>query len=122
MAVRKSPYLSSPTLAPETSDSPPIRRHSYFTSSVGKKMLIALTGLCLVGFLIFHLIGNLLLFFGPASLNEFSNWLIVNPLLVPAEIGLLAIFLVHVVEAVTNWLVNRQARPIQYSRPVRRLL
>ncbi len=121
MAVRKSPYLSSPTLAPETSDSPPIRRHSYFTSSVGKKVLMAITGLCLVGFLIFHLIGNLLLFFGPASLNEYSNWLIVNPLIVPAEIGLLAIFVVHVAEAVTNWLTNRSARPVPYYNSARRL-
>jgi succinate dehydrogenase / fumarate reductase cytochrome b subunit len=121
VALQKQPVLPAPSNARDRSP-PAVVRHPFLASSVGKKMLIALTGLCLVGFLIFHLIGNLLLFFGPASLNEFSNWLIVNPLLVPAEIGLLALFLVHVVEAVTNWLVNRQARPIQYSHPVRRLL
>ncbi len=41
-----------------------------FSTSVGTKLLIALTGLALVGFLIFHLAGNLLLFFGPDGLQR----------------------------------------------------
>ena len=82
---------------------------------------MAITGLSLVGFLVFHLIGNLLLFFGPASLNAYSNWLIVNPLVVPAEIGLLALFAVHIFEAATNWLTNRSARPVPYYNSTRRL-
>jgi len=121
MAVRKPPYLDSPSASPNAPDAPPTRRSSYFSSSIGKKVLMAITGLSLVGFLVFHLIGNLLLFFGPASLNAYSNWLIVNPLVVPAEIGLLALFVVHIFEAATNWLTNRNARPVPYYNATRRL-
>lgn len=90
------------------------RRLSLF-STVATKVLIALTGLSLVGFLCVHLIGNLLLYFGPAKFNAYSHVLISNPLVIPAEIGLTAIFLIHVFEAVTMWFSNRSARPIDYT-------
>lgn len=86
-----------------------------FSTSVGTKLLIALTGLALVGFLIFHLAGNLLLFFGPAAYNEHAHGLISNPLVVPAEFGLLAIFLLHAFKAVSNFVRNRGARPKRYE-------
>src|SRR4030095_16421648 len=86
-----------------------------FSSSVGTKLLLALTGLALVGFLIFHLAGNLLLFFGPAAYNEHAHALIANPLVVPAELGLLAIFLLHAFKAVSNFVRNRGARPKRYE-------
>jgi len=86
-----------------------------FSTSVGTKLLIALTGLALVGFLIFHLAGNLLLFFGPAAYNEHAHALISNPLVIPAEFGLLAIFLLHAFKAVSNFVRNRGARPRRYE-------
>jgi len=86
-----------------------------FSTSVGTKLLIALTGLALVGFLIFHLAGNLLLFFGPAAYNEHAHALISNPLVIPAELGLLAIFLLHAFKAVSNFVRNRGARPKRYE-------
>ena len=64
-----------------------------FTSSVGTKLLIGLTGLALFAYLILHLAGNLLIFFGQETFNEYSHKLISNPLVVPVEIGLLLIFL-----------------------------
>jgi len=84
-------------------------------TSIGTKILIALTGLTLVGFLIFHLAGNLLVFFGPASYNEHAHALISNPLLVPAELGLVAIFLLHIYKAVSNFGRNLVARPHGYQ-------
>lgn len=84
-------------------------------SSIGTKILIALTGLTLVGFLIFHLAGNLLVFFGPASYNEHAHALIANPLIVPAELGLVAIFLLHIYKAVANFGRNLVARPQGYQ-------
>lgn len=84
-------------------------------STVATKILIGLTGLSLVGFLCVHLIGNLLLYFGPAKFNGYSHALISNPLVIPAEIGLTAIFLIHVFEAVTMWFSNRSARPVGYQ-------
>lgn len=88
-----------------------MRTLQAFSTSVGTKLLIALTGLALVGFLIFHLAGNLLLFFGPAAYNEHAHALISNPLVVPAELGLLAIFALHAFKAVSNFVKNRRARP-----------
>ncbi len=85
-----------------------------FSSSVGTKLLIALTGLALLIFLILHLAGNLLLFAGPARFNEYSHALISNPLLIPAELGLLAIFVAHVYKTVRMWLNNQAARPVRY--------
>ena len=84
-------------------------------TSVGTKILLGLTGLALVGFLIFHLAGNLLLFWGPEKYNEHAHALISNPLVIPAELGLLAIFLLHSVKAVLNFAANRSARPQRYS-------
>jgi succinate dehydrogenase cytochrome b subunit len=92
-----------------------MRTRQAFSTSVGTKVLIGLSGLALVGFLVFHLAGNLLLFFGPEKYNEHAHMLISNPLVVPAELGLLAVFLLHVVKAVLNFFSNRGARTRRYE-------
>src|SRR4030043_1101490 len=84
------------------------------SSSVGTKILLALSGLALSAYLVLHLLGNAFLVIGPDLLNEWGHMLITNPLVIPAEIGLLVIFLVHVYKAVVNWWGNRQARPAGY--------
>jgi succinate dehydrogenase / fumarate reductase, cytochrome b subunit len=86
-----------------------------FSSSVGMKVLIAVTGLALVGFLVMHLAGNLLIFAGPDLFNQYSHALINNPLIIPVELGLLAIFLAHIYKAGRMWLDNRRARPVGYA-------
>ena len=86
-----------------------------FSSSVGTKLLLGLTGLALFAYLVLHLIGNALIFSGPDTFNEYSHRLISNPLIVPVEIGLLAIFLLHVYKAVSNYIANRRARRIGYQ-------
>ena len=86
-----------------------------FSSSVGTKLLMGLTGLALFAYLILHLIGNALIFAGPQTFNEYSHRLVSNPLVIPVEIGLLAIFLLHVYKAFTNYLANRTARPVGYK-------
>jgi succinate dehydrogenase / fumarate reductase cytochrome b subunit len=91
------------------------RRTDFLSSSVGTKIAIALTGLSLVGFLIMHLAGNLLVLVGPGPFNDYSHALISNPLLIPAELGLLAIFLIHVYKTATMWLANQRARPTKYA-------
>jgi succinate dehydrogenase / fumarate reductase, cytochrome b subunit len=87
-----------------------------FTSSVGTKLLIGLTGLALFAYLLLHLAGNLLIFFGQETFNEYSHKLISNPLVIPVEIGLLLIFLLHIYKAITNWIGNLAARPIRYEK------
>lgn len=92
-----------------------MRARNAFSSSVGTKLLIGTTGLLLVGFLAFHLYGNLLLVFGPEIYNEHAHALIANPLIVPAELGLAAIFLMHAIKAVLNFVDNRAARKDGYE-------
>ncbi len=87
-----------------------------FSSSVGTKLLIGLTGLALFVYLILHLAGNLLILAGQDTFNEYAHRLISNPLVVPVEIGLLLIFLLHVYKAVTMWLGNQAARPVRYEK------
>lgn len=92
---------------------PTFRR--LFSSSVGTKLLIGLTGLALFAYLILHLAGNALIFAGPDVFNEYSHALISNPLILPIEVGLLAIFLLHVYKAVSNYVANHAARPLGYG-------
>jgi succinate dehydrogenase / fumarate reductase, cytochrome b subunit len=89
-----------------------------FSSSVGSKFLVALTGLSLVGFLILHLAGNLLILAGPDKFNSYSHALISNPLVIPAELGLLALLLIHVFKAVQHVVRGRAARRQGYTKQV----
>ena len=90
-------------------------RRQWLFSTVATKVLVGLTGLSLVGFLCVHLAGNLLLYFGPETFNAYSHALISNPFVIPLELGLLALFVVHVLQAATNWWSDRSARPIDYQ-------
>jgi succinate dehydrogenase / fumarate reductase cytochrome b subunit len=94
----------------------PPRFSRVFTSSVGTKLLIGLTGLALFAYLVLHLAGNAMILLGRETFNRYSHFLISNPLIVPVEIGLLLIFLLHVYKTVTMWIENRAARPVRYQK------
>jgi succinate dehydrogenase / fumarate reductase cytochrome b subunit len=87
-----------------------------FSSSVGSKFLIALTGLFLLAFLFAHLAGNLLFIAGPDAFNEYSHRLISNPLVYVAELGLLAIFVLHIFKTVGMIAGSYSARPERYAK------
>lgn len=89
-------------------------RLSAFASSVGTKLLVGVTGLALFIYLITHIAGNALIFFGPTVFNQYAHTLASNPLIPVIEIGLLLIFLLHVYKTVTMYLGNQRARPIGY--------
>lgn len=91
-------------------------RVSFLSSTVGTKILIAITGLAMFVFLIAHMSANLLLFVGPEAYNSYSHTLISNPAIYVAEAGLVALFLIHVYKALTNWARNRHARPLGYEK------
>jgi succinate dehydrogenase / fumarate reductase cytochrome b subunit len=87
----------------------------YLFSSVGAKTVVALTGLGLTAFVIVHLLGNLQVFLPPEFINKYSEFLQNSVELVwPARIGLLAIFLVHVIWALRLRALNAAARPQPY--------
>ena len=92
---------------------PPLR--SFLDSSVGSKYLVAFTGLSLVGFLVGHLAGNLLVYVSPETFNHYSDKLIRNPLLIPVELGLVALFLLHAYKAASVFAGGRAARPVRYA-------
>ncbi len=92
------------------------RRSIIETSTVSTKLLIALTGLALFLYLVMHLAGNLLILAGADTYNGYAAMLLRNPLLVPVEIGLAAIFIIHIFKAIVMWWDNRQARPSRYVR------
>ncbi len=92
------------------------RLFSHFQSSVGSKVVMALTGLGLAGYVIFHLLGNLQVFEGPHALNSYAAFLREMPILLwAARIGLLSIAVVHIVLAIQLSLRNRRARPTAYA-------
>ena len=91
---------------------------TLLTSSVAKKCGMALSGLMLYGFLVGHVSGNFLLLKGDGgeAFNAYSDFLINHPLLIPIELGLVAVFLIHVWLAVVVSRENRQARPQGYAK------
>ncbi len=84
-------------------------------SSIGRKITVATAGILLCGFLVTHLAGNLFLLVGENAFNHYAEVLEANPLLVPAEIGLLALFALHIVTSLWLKWENRRARPAAYA-------
>ncbi len=103
------------------------KRFNYAWSTLGKKILMALTGLALTGFVLGHLVGNLLLFLpkqeypiagysNPVVYNQYSHHLTsLGPLLWAIEIGLVAIFFAHACTATWIALANNAARARGYE-------
>lgn len=88
-----------------------------FTSSVGKKFIMAATGLLLFLFVVLHLAGNLQVFLGPEAINRYGNFLQSNPEIIwPARIGLLVIVGLHIWSAIRLSAENKAARPQAYAQ------
>jgi succinate dehydrogenase / fumarate reductase cytochrome b subunit len=90
-------------------------RPRLVTSLITTKLIVGATGLLLFLYLILHIAGNLLVFLGQDAFNKYSYALISNPLVVPVEIGLLLVFLIHLYTAISMTLQNRAARPATYA-------
>ncbi len=86
------------------------------STSVGKKQLMAITGLLFLLFLTTHLLGNLSVYGGPAAFVAYAEHLhALGKLLVAAEVGMAVALLIHVITALVLFLENRSARPIKYA-------
>ncbi len=88
---------------------------SFYKATVGKKVVMAVTGAILYGFLIGHLLGNLQVYLGPEALNAYARNLRAMPALPWAvRAGLAVAVLAHMVAAFQLWRWNRAARPERY--------
>ena len=91
--------------------------NNIFKSSVGRKIIVAVTGLGLFLFVIVHMLGNLQIFLGPDPINHYAEFLKSKPLLLwTARLGLLLLVVLHITLAIQLALENRRARPVGYSR------
>jgi succinate dehydrogenase / fumarate reductase, cytochrome b subunit len=91
-------------------------RLGVFRTSVGTKLLIGVTGIGLFLYLIIHIAGNVIVFFGPTVFNQYSHTLLANPLVPVIEVGLVIIFLIHIFKTAKMYLGNQQARPVRYAQ------
>jgi succinate dehydrogenase / fumarate reductase, cytochrome b subunit len=91
----------------------------FYASSIGKKILVALTGAALVVFVLGHMIGNLLIFAGEDAINEYGHMLqtaLHGGGVWIARLGLLAAVVVHVVATIHLTRQNRAARNDAYGQ------
>ena len=98
----------------------------FFRSSIGRKILMAVTGVILIGFVVGHLVGNLQVFSAPDHLNGYAQFLHqLGPLLWVARIGLLVAVVVHIWAATVLTLENKRARgpePYAFKHTIRATL
>jgi succinate dehydrogenase / fumarate reductase cytochrome b subunit len=88
---------------------------AFYRSSVGKKMIVAITGIILILFVIGHLLGNLQIFLGPDWINGYSQHLRdLGPLLWAIRIFLFAAVSIHIYATIQLAIENRRARPEPY--------
>jgi succinate dehydrogenase / fumarate reductase cytochrome b subunit len=90
---------------------------TLYRSTIGKKAIMAVTGLILVAFVIGHMVGNLQEFIGPAKMNAYAAFLkSTGELLWLVRIGLIVATALHVLMAWQLTRIKRAARPIDYER------
>lgn len=90
---------------------------TFTTSSVGRKLVLGLTGFFLLSFLVVHLTINLFLFQQDRgqTFDTYAEFLATYPLIRPLEILLFAGFLLHMALGVWLWFLNRRVRPRKYA-------
>lgn len=86
-----------------------------FSSSIGRKLVMGVTGLGLSGFLVVHLAGNLFLYQGKEAFDGYAHKLHEQEWLPIAEAGLFGLFLLHIVLAFVTTFENRRARTQRYA-------
>src|SRR5512137_2278278 len=90
-------------------------------SSVGRKIIMAVTGTMLIAFVCVHLLGNSSLFFGSAAINAYAQKLhSLGPVVWIFRLVMLAVFAVHIIFGIQLTLENRAATP-EKNVQIRRL-
>ncbi|MEI8313094.1 MAG: succinate dehydrogenase cytochrome b subunit [Verrucomicrobiota bacterium] len=101
--------------APSTTRRGPHPILLWLLSSIGKKTIVALTGICLVLFVTGHLLGNFTIYLGPDWLNAYALHLqSLGPILWVIRLGLLGVVGAHILFTMLLWKENQAARPKKY--------
>jgi succinate dehydrogenase / fumarate reductase, cytochrome b subunit len=91
------------------------RALTFYSTSIGKKVVMAITGLILLGFVIGHMLGNLQVFIGASQMNEYAAMLKANAaLLWGVRLVLVVAVMLHIVAAVQLTRMSRRSRPEGY--------
>lgn len=102
----------------------------FYATTIGKKVVMAITGLILTAFVFFHMVGNLKIYFGTDEegvyyLDHYAEWLkaeLLTPVLMPhwglwlARLVLLTALVLHVYSGVMLWLRARECRGMDYAQ------
>jgi succinate dehydrogenase / fumarate reductase cytochrome b subunit len=80
-------------------------------TTIGRKLIVALTGIVLILFVVGHISGNLTIYFGQSALNNYAHFLQTNPMLWVVRLAILAIVMLHIALGVAVTRENRLARP-----------
>jgi succinate dehydrogenase / fumarate reductase, cytochrome b subunit len=93
---------------------------AFWRSTAGKKVVMGVTGLVMIGFLVVHMLGNLQAFQGPEKLNGYGAMLHgpLHEVTLVLRAVLLVSLVLHVVAAAQLTLLDRAARPLGYARKV----
>jgi succinate dehydrogenase / fumarate reductase cytochrome b subunit len=96
---------------------------AFYRSAVGKKWVMAVSGIVLLSYVFFHMLGNFKAYLGPADMNHYGEWL--REIAVPAlprtvflwllRSGLIAAFVIHMHAAWALTRMNHRARPTKYA-------
>lgn len=97
----------------------------FWRSAIGKKWVMGVTGLMLLGFVFGHMLGNLKVFLGENALNHYAEWLrTIGEPIFPAtvllwiiRIALIGAFAGHIIAAAQLTRMNHRARPVKYQSP-----
>jgi succinate dehydrogenase / fumarate reductase cytochrome b subunit len=107
--------IVSPASARKFSRNPLV---AFYQSSIGKKWVVALTGVVLILYVLGHLAGNLQIYLGLNRINNYAEFLHnLGPVLWLIRIILLACFVIHIVATIQLTIQNREAKPQKYAVP-----
>ena len=96
---------------------------AFYSTSVGKKWVMAITGIMLLGFVLVHMVGNLKLYMGEEDINKYGvalrnlggDLVPHTSILWALRLGLIAAFVLHIHAAYALTRMNQRARPVRYQ-------
>ncbi len=91
---------------------------NFISSSIGKKLLMALSGLFFCSFLLVHMAGNMTIFIGADMFNTYTSIMSTASVNKVLEVLMILLFLVHIYTSATLTIENRAARPEKYAMDV----